>query len=509
MNGRLDIDRALAAWLADEAPARAPAHLLDTARERIRMTTQSRPWWPPRISGVPRDLKLAIATAAVVVLVLAMTVIPRGDLRVGSPTSPPTPTVGSSPSPSSNESSLGADFGRLPQGEHDIGWPGGPPDARIRVTIPTAEWSWMGVSRYVVNADNGRLYGFPAEMSTHTVSQVVTSVCALDEGSGEVGPIFEDVGPTVDDLVAAIAKVGGTSWSDPVEVSIGGHRGKRLVTTYVPHCAGPSRRTIWEGSTGYFFVEAGMRSTIDILDVAGDRLVLTTNLRTDRPTVARELDDIVSSIAIVRDRPPIAHPTLVPSFGSGRPFPHAVGPDADLRVGRHRASVEGIPFTFDVPDPGWETQLGFYLVKSITGPQGAEGTIRWTTIPNGEYTDPCPDVLDDSPGRSVRELAAAVASAPGVRILEGPIEVTVGGQPAAFVALEVERDLGCDPGYFYTYDAPDGGALWLTTKAGDRISVWIVEVDGKILFIETEAIVSAQPILEASFRQMVDSMEFE
>jgi hypothetical protein len=216
----------------------------------------------------------------------------------------------------------------------------------------------------------------------------------------------------------------------------------------------------------------------------------------------------VASIDIVRDRPPLDQPTL-PDLGAGRLFPRAVGPDADLRVGRHRAVIEGIPFTFEVSEPGWESQRGFYLTKSITGPQGAEGTIRWTTIPNGDSTDPCPAVLDDSPGRSVRELAAAVASAPGIKVVEGPADAIVSGRPAAYVAVQVERDLGCDPGYFYTYEPVDGGALWVTTKATDRISVWIVDVDGKILFIETEAVASAAPILAESFRQMVDSMEFE
>jgi hypothetical protein len=289
---------------------------------------------------------------------------------------------------------------------------------------------------------------------------------------------------------------------------IGGRAGKRLVTTHHNVCPGPARRTIWEDPTGSFFVEEGMQSTIDVLDVDGDRLVLTENVRTTDPGVAAELDAIVSSMAVIRDRPPVDQPTVAKSW-PGRPFPRAVGPDADLRVGRHRAIVEGIPFTFVVPESGWEAQLGFYLSRSITGPQGAEGTIRWTTIPNGGSTDACPGVLDDLPARSAPELADAVARAPGVDVVEGPVDITIGDRPGTHVRLRVITDRACDPGYFYTYDALDGGAMWLSTNAGDVISVWIVEVDGQVLFIEAEATGAAWPRMEGSFRQMVESMAFE
>lgn len=505
MRTDLDTTRIVRSWLRKDENESAD-RLLDNVLALLDATPQRRSWPARRFADMNSYLKLAVAAAAVVMVALAVGLGSRGDVRVAGPSILP-PSVGSSPSPSATRSPVEADHGPLALGQHEISWPGGPADARVRVTITADRWAWMGPAGSTVYKDHGFLFGFPADLETHTVEQVVTSVCALDEATGEVGPIFTDVGPTVDDLVSALAAIGGTSWSEPTDIVVGGYAGKRLMTTDQGLCPGPTRRTIWEDPTGSFFVEEGMRSTVDILDVDGDRLVITRNLRTTDPAIAQELDAIVSSMAILRGQPLAAQPSLLDST-YGRPFPRAIGPDAELRTGRHRAVVEGIRFTFAVGE-GWESQRGFYLSKSITGPQGAEGTIRWTTIPNGEYTDACPPVLDDRQLRSAREVADAAARAPGIQVLEHPRDVTIGGRPGSHVLVRVATDRGCDPGYFYTYDPVDGGALWLRTNTGDVIAIWIVEVDGRVLFIEAEATATAWPLMEESFRQIVESMAFE
>ena len=50
--------------------------------------------------------------------------------------------------------------------------------------------------------------------------------------------------------------------------------------------------------------------------------------------------------------------------------------------------------------------------------------------------------------------------------------------------LIVRKGVGCDPGYFYTWREVRGGEWWSTTTAGDTIRVWIVKVDGRLLFIQ-------------------------
>jgi hypothetical protein len=149
------------------------------------------------------------------------------------------------------------------------------------------------------------------------------------------------------------------------------------------------------------------------------------------------------------------------------------------------------------------------LNKSIVGPQGAEAIIYWTSFPDGDYADPCAHLLRSPDGRSSAVLAAAVAGASGTQLLKVPSSVTLGGHPAKHVVLRVRRDVGCDPGFFYTWKDMDGGALWSTTGVGDTIRVWIVVVDRTRLFIQAATTVEANAKLRKEVKQIVESIRFE
>jgi hypothetical protein len=169
--------------------------------------------------------------------------------------------------------------------------------------------------------------------------------------------------------------------------------------------------------------------------------------------------------------------------------------------------VDGIRFSFTVPRPhppsSWPWQNGpagctgpnarlrcFLISKSTVGGQRAEAVVFWTSFPAGGEAALCTAVVSPAIGRSTAALARAMARAPGTKLVNGPTRVTVGGRPAKRVVLRVQEGLGCDPGFFFTW--PHGfarfgwGAFWLDTNVGDRISVWIVDVDGKRLVIEAE-----------------------
>ena len=88
---------------------------------------------------------------------------------------------------------------------------------------------------------------------------------------------------------------------------------------------------------------------------------------------------------------------------------------------------------------------------------------------------------------SIDDLAARLAKAPGSELVEAPARVTLGGRPARHVELVVRENRGCDPGFFFTWPDQNWGALWGGTEPGDRIRVWIVDVDGKRLFFVAEA----------------------
>ena len=149
------------------------------------------------------------------------------------------------------------------------------------------------------------------------------------------------------------------------------------------------------------------------------------------------------------------------------------------------------------------------LNKSIVGPQGAEAIVFWTSFPDGDYADPCARLLSPPVGSSAADLAAAVSTAPGTELVRGPSNVTLGGRPAQHVALTVRENVGCDPGFFYSWRDVNGGALWPTTGEGSTIKVWIVDVDGTRLFIEAETTNQASRDLEQEVQQIVESISFE
>lgn len=188
---------------------------------------------------------------------------------------------------------------------------------------------------------------------------------------------------------------------------------------------------------------------------------------------------------------------------------HGPGQADGPTVGEHSRLVDGVSFSFTVPTSGWEQFGTISLNKSIVGPQGAEAMIFWTSIPDGVGADPCADVLSLSVGRSAADLAAGVARAPGTQLVTGPTDVTIGGLPAKHVVLTVREDLGCDPGYFYTWPDVRWGAVWPGTNVGDTIRVWIVEVEGTRLFIEAETTTQADSALDQELEQIVASIRFE
>jgi hypothetical protein len=178
---------------------------------------------------------------------------------------------------------------------------------------------------------------------------------------------------------------------------------------------------------------------------------------------------------------------------------------------------EGVRFSFKVPG-GWgrfgsistDKSPGgpISLNRSIVGSQGAEAIIYWTSFPDGDYADPCTRLLGRSVGSSAADLATAVSTAPGTKLVKGPSNVTVGGRRAKHVVLIVRENVGCDPGFFYTWKDVYGGALWRATAAGDTIRVWIVDVDGKRLFIAAATNEQANARLKREVTQIVESIRF-
>jgi hypothetical protein len=167
-------------------------------------------------------------------------------------------------------------------------------------------------------------------------------------------------------------------------------------------------------------------------------------------------------------------------------------------------TVDSVEFTFTVP-AWWENgpivkvgesssgvpdfRAGNVFVSKSFGVIGqhASAVIYWTAFPEGGEAAPCSNLLTQGVGGSTYALAAAMARAPGVSVVQRPLRTTVGGSPATQVVLKVLKDRGCEPGYFFTWRprsvAQCWGACWIGTGVGGTIRVWIVDVAGKRLVL--------------------------
>ena len=200
-----------------------------------------------------------------------------------------------------------------------------------------------------------------------------------------------------------------------------------------------------------------------------------------------------------------------PAQPGSSPTAASVGLVSDSHNARLTVTENGIRFSFLARrSAGWERhgarKRPMSLNKSLVGPQDAEAIIYWTGYPRGDYADPCARVLSPRIGRSAADLATAVSRAPGTKLVQGPSDVTLGGRPAKHVVLTVRANVGCDPGFFYTWRTGSGGAFWRTTDVGHTIRVWIVAVGGKRLFI---AAATKAGGIEKEVQQIVASIRFE
>lgn len=204
---------------------------------------------------------------------------------------------------------------------------------------------------------------------------------------------------------------------------------------------------------------------------------------------------------------PSHSPTLSPSssLSPAAVFP----PKGDLAIGQHAMTLAGVPLTFDVAISGWVSN-GEWGIDRSTGmtPDGA-GFIFWSTqTPVGAFKDPCADVKGP-PLASAADLAAAVASLPGIDVVSRTSDVTVGGYPAKHVVITVREDVGCRAESFNLWYAPRADLARYASELGSTIRVWIVDVDGTLVWIDGETYKGAGTGPGQQIQQIVDSIRFE
>jgi hypothetical protein len=155
--------------------------------------------------------------------------------------------------------------------------------------------------------------GFVSKNTDATMKDATTGVLLA---AFEVDHVYADachtkgtlrpVGPTVDALATALANQAGRQASDPIDIVLGGYRGKRLeltAPTDLSACNGflHTWADVGGAETGGWPAGAGQTDEIYILDVAGSRLVIVAAHwpRTLQDDLV-ELNKVVASIQITR-----------------------------------------------------------------------------------------------------------------------------------------------------------------------------------------------------------------
>ena len=189
----------------------------------------------------------------------------------------------------------------------------------------------------------------------------------------------------------------------------------------------------------------------------------------------------------------------------------AVSEPDRLEVGRNALVLEDVSFSLELA-PGWSSfgpEYPNYITKSETGPQGAEGVIYWARYPAGQWAEACSYLRSRPEARTTNDLAATVSSVPGTDLISGPTHMRLGGRPAKYVEFAVHDDVGCDPGFFFTYASVYGGALWPETFPGDTVRVCIVDLNGILFWIQGTTHREATKQLVREMEQTIYSIRFE
>jgi hypothetical protein len=214
-------------------------------------------------------------------------------------------------------------------------------------------------------------------------------------------------------------------------------------------------------------------------------------------------------------------PTSSPSAApTSSPASEAL-PAATLEPGTtYRISAEGSvgshPMTFTVPGRDWFAIDTTGIVgKDVLGekPMYDIAFSMWRV--GNVYADACRwtgTELDPILGRTVDDLANALSAQIG-RSGTQPTDVTIDGYSGKKVELSLPADLDpkeCDGGEVRTWIAATGGGYGgFVYGAGQKNTVYILDVDGERLVIDTMYLPGTSAETLAELDQIIDSIDIE
>jgi hypothetical protein len=203
-----------------------------------------------------------------------------------------------------------------------------------------------------------------------------------------------------------------------------------------------------------------------------------------------------------------------------RPSPTPTDPESTygpLSEGPYVLAYEQIldvRMTVTIPAPDWYGLHTYTFVEKngMAGPPQGAGLTVW----RGDafvYGDPCAweSTRPDDPAASLDELVAAL-SAQASRDATPPVDVTVGGYPGKMLTLHVPEDAvftDCDRGEFRTLIEFETGDARFHQGPGQIDEVWVVDVDGTLVFIDAGYFADTPAEDVEEMRAMVESATFE
>lgn len=177
----------------------------------------------------------------------------------------------------------------------------------------------------------------------------------------------------------------------------------------------------------------------------------------------------------------------------------------------------GVRTTVTIPAPDW---YGLQYVTHVKKFAGALPPLDARLVVFGGnlfvYGDPCAweSTRPDEPAASLDEFVAAL-SAQASREASEASDRTVGGYPAKTLTLQVPADAeftACDGGEFRTLlEVSSSGdeAARANEGAGQQSQVWIVDVDGTLVYFEASYFEGTPGEYVAEMEAMVESATFE
>ena len=290
MNDR-NLAQLLDAWL-DAGPSVAPSRVTAAARLEIRSTRQSAVplgWLLWRFPTMNNTVRIALVSAAVVAVAVIGFSLFRG-MNVGGPD-----LTGPSPSPTPEPAVL--TDGPLEAGTYTT-MPFPSPDDAIQFTFTVPD-GWTGDLRgpaVFPSSGDGTSGPAGAAMALLRVAGLYDDPCQGNTGQPDI-----QVGPTVDDLVTALADRSAYESTAATDVVVDGYAGKQLELLMPSDidfatCDGGQ---FWVWDRAPYAQGLGNRWQVTILDVDGTRAVILAEDFADTPTnIQTELQAIVDSVQI-------------------------------------------------------------------------------------------------------------------------------------------------------------------------------------------------------------------